>query len=91
MKAYRRSLGGRPAPVFDGLSGEQRFFLAWAQIWRGKRREPRQLELLTVDPHSPQRFRANGAAVNHEAFHEAFATKPGDGMYVAPEDRIRIW
>jgi putative endopeptidase len=91
FKAYRRSLGGRPAPVIDGLSGEQRFFLAWAQIWRGKRREPRQLELLTIDPHSPPRFRANGAAVNHDAFHEAFATKPGDAMYVAPEDRIRIW
>jgi putative endopeptidase len=91
FKAYRRSLGGRPPPVIDGLSGEQRFFLAWAQAWRAKRREPRQLELLTIDPHSPPRFRANGAVVNHDAFHEAFATKPGDGMYVAPEDRIRIW
>jgi len=91
FKAYRHSLGGRPAPVIDGLSGEQRFFLAFAQIWRAKRREPRQLELLTTDPHSPPRFRANGAAVNHDAFHEAFATKPGDAMYVAPEDRIRIW
>jgi putative endopeptidase len=91
FKAYRHSLGGRPAPVIDGLSGEQRFFLAWAQAWRGKVREPRQLELLTIDPHSPRRFRANGAAVNHDAFHEAFGTKPGDAMYVAPEDRIRIW
>jgi putative endopeptidase len=91
FKAYRHSLGGRPAPVIDGLSGEQRFFLAWAQSWRGKAREPRQLELLTVDPHSPRRFRANGAAVNHDAFHAAFGTKPGDAMYVAPEDRIRIW
>ena len=91
FKAYRRSLGGRPSPLIDGLSGEQRFFLAWAQIWRAKRREPRQLELLTIDPHSPPRFRANGAASNHDAFHEAFATKPGDAMYVPPEDRIRIW
>lgn len=91
FKAYRRSLGGRPAPVIDGLSGEQRFFLAWAQAWRGKTREPRQLELLTFDPHSPRRFRANGAAVNSDAFHAAFGTKPGDGMYVAPEERIRIW
>jgi putative endopeptidase len=91
FKAYRHSLGGQPSPVIDGLSGEQRFFLAWAQGWRGKTREPRQLELLTIDPHAPRRFRANGAAVNHDAFHEAFATKPGDGMYVAPEDRIRIW
>ncbi|HEX4585591.1 MAG TPA: M13 family metallopeptidase [Burkholderiaceae bacterium] len=91
FKAYRRSLGGKPAPVIDGLTGEQRFFLAWAQVWRGKTREARQIELLTIDPHSPRRFRANGAAVNHDAFHEAFATKPGDGMYVAPEERIRIW
>jgi putative endopeptidase len=91
FKAYRHSLGGQPAPVIDGLSGEQRFFLAWAQAWRGKTREARQLELLTLDPHSPRRFRANGAAVNHDAFHAAFATKPGDAMYVAPEERIRIW
>jgi putative endopeptidase len=91
FKAYRRSLGGHPAPVIGGLSGEQRFFLAWAQVWRGKTREPRQLELLTIDPHSPRRYRANGAAVNHDGFHEAFKTKPGDEMYVAPEDRIRIW
>jgi putative endopeptidase len=91
FKAYRRSLGGKPAPVIDGLTGEQRFFLAWAQVWRGKTREQRQLELLTIDPHSPRRFRANGAAVNQDAFHQAFATKPGDGMYLAPEDRIRIW
>jgi putative endopeptidase len=91
FKAYRRSLGGRASPVIDGLSGEQRFFLAWAQAWRSKRREARQLELLTIDPHSPAQFRVIGAAVNHDAFHEAFGTKPGDGMYVAPEDRIRIW
>jgi len=76
--------------VIAGLTGEQRFFLAWAQVWRGKTREPRQLELLTVDPHSP-RASGNGAAVNHDAFHEAFATKPGDAMYVAPQVRIRIW
>ncbi|HEY4037543.1 MAG TPA: M13 family metallopeptidase [Burkholderiaceae bacterium] len=91
FKAYRHSLAGQVAPVIDGSSGDQRFFLAWAQAWRGKTREPRQLELLTVDPHSPRRFRANGAAVNHDAFHAAFGTKPGDAMYVAPEDRIRIW
>jgi putative endopeptidase len=91
FKAYRHSLDGRPAPVIDGLSGEQRFFLAWAQAWRGKAREPRQLELLTIDPHSPRRFRANGAAVNEDAFHAAFGTKLGDAMYIAPEDRIRIW
>jgi len=91
FKAYRRSLGGHPAPVIGGSSGEQRFFFSWAQVWRGKTREPRQLELLTTDPHSPRPYRANGAAVNHDGFHQAFATKPGDAMYVAPGDRIRIW
>jgi putative endopeptidase len=91
FKAYRRSLGGKPSPLIDGLTGEQRFFLSWAQAWRGKVREPRQLELLTIDPHSPRRFRANGAAVNCDAYHAAFATKPGDAMYVPPEDRLQIW
>jgi putative endopeptidase len=91
FKAYRRTLGGRPSPVIDGLTGEQRFFYSFAQIWRGKAREQRELELLTVDRHSPRRFRANGTVVNHDAFHAAFGTHPGDAMWLAPEERIRIW
>ncbi|PZP33826.1 MAG: peptidase M13 [Roseateles depolymerans] len=90
-KAYLRSLGGKPAPVIDGLSGQQRFFMGWAQVWRSKTREERQLQLLTVDPHSPTEFRANGAAVNHDGFHEAFKTKPGDKMYKPSAERIRLW
>ncbi|ANH70927.1 peptidase M13 [Mitsuaria sp. 7] len=90
-KAYLRSLGGKPAPVIDGYTGEQRFFMGWSQAWREKAREERKLQLLTIDPHSPPEFRANGAAVNHDGFHEAFKTKPGDKMFKSSEDRIRIW
>ncbi len=90
-KAYLRSLGGKPAPVIDGYTGEQRFFMGWSQAWREKAREERKLQLLTVDPHSPPEFRANGAAVNHDGFHEAFKTKPGDKMFKPSDERIRIW
>jgi putative endopeptidase len=90
-KAYLRSLGGKPAPVIDGLTGPQRFFMGWSQAWREKMREPRRLQQLTVDPHSPAEFRANGAAVNHDGFHDAFKTKPGDKMFKPAEERIRIW
>lgn len=90
-KAYKRSLGGKPAAVIDGYTGEQRFFLGWSQAWREKVREERSLQLLTTDPHSPPQFRANGAAVNHDGFHEAFGTKAGDQMFKPAEQRIRIW
>ncbi|MEO8153990.1 MAG: M13 family metallopeptidase [Rhizobacter sp.] len=90
-KAYRQTLAGKPGPVIDGLSADQRFFLAWAQAWRIKMREARQLQLLTIDPHSPPEFRANGAAVNHDGFHESFGTQPGDRMYKPADARIRIW
>jgi putative endopeptidase len=90
-KAYVHSLQGKKAPLIGGYTGEQRFFLGWSQAWRSKAREERKLQLLTIDPHSPDEFRANGAAVNHDGFHEAFATKPGDRMYKAGEERIRIW
>ncbi len=90
-KAYRMSLDGEEAPVIDGWTGDQRFFLGWAQAWREKRRPEEQKRLLTVDSHSPPKFRANGAAVNVPAFYEAFDVQPGDGMYLAPEDRVKIW
>jgi len=90
-KAYKRSLGGKPAPVLAGYTGEQRFFLGWSQAWREKAREERSLQLLTTDSHSPPKFRANGAAVNHDGFHEAFGTKPGDAMFKPGDQRIRIW
>ncbi|MBB5205258.1 putative endopeptidase [Inhella inkyongensis] len=90
-KAYLKSLGGKPAPVIDGLTGQQRFFLGWSQAWREKVRESRALQLLTTDSHSPPEFRANGAAVNHDGFHEAFGTRDGDKMFKPTEKRIRIW
>jgi putative endopeptidase len=77
--------------VMNGVPGEQRFFIGWATAWQEKTRDERALELLVSDEHSPSAFRANGAAVNHDGFHEAFRTQPQDRMYKAPGARIRIW
>jgi len=90
-KAWKLSLGGKPAPVIDGLTGEQRFIYGFAQVWRTKTRDERALQLATTDPHSPGQFRAIGATINADAFHDAFGTKPGDKMWKAPEDRLRLW
>ena len=90
-RAYQISQRGKAVPVIEGLTGEQRFFLGWAQAWRSQRREERTLQLLTIDSHSPAEFRANGAAVNTDGFHETFGTQPGDGMFKPAETRIRIW
>ena len=90
-RAYRLSLGGKEAPVLNGVTGDQRFFLGWAQVWRSQYRDAALLQQLTTDPHSPGRFRAIGSPVNMDAFHQAFGTQPGDGMWKAPDDRIRIW
>jgi len=89
--AYLLSLGGKPAPVIDGYTGAQRFFLSWAQVWRGKIRDDALRQQLVSDPHSPAYYRANGAVRNSDVFYEAFGVKPGDAMYVAPQDRVRIW
>ncbi len=90
-KAYRISLAGKEASVIDGWSGDQRFYLGWAQSWQEKTREAEIIRLVKIDPHSPPEFRANGPAMNQASFHNAFGTKPGDKMYVAPEKRIVIW
>ena len=89
--AYRMSLEGKEAPVIDGLTGDQRFFLGWAQVWRSKARDAEAKRLLTIDPHSPPKFRANGAPVNVPAFYEAFDVKEGDGMYLPADDQVKIW
>ena len=91
VKSYRRSLAGRPAPVIDGYTGAQRLFLAFAQIWKDKVRDPARIERIKIDPHSPGQFRANGALRNQSAFDEAFDVKPGDGMYLPPDQRISLW
>jgi putative endopeptidase len=88
--AYRISLRDEPAPELDGRTGEQRFFLGWAQVWRGLARRAEAERLLALDPHSPMDLRAN-AARNLTEFHEAFGVREGDGMWVAPQDRVRIF
>ncbi len=90
-KAYRMSLNSEQAPVIDGLTGDQRFFLGFAQIWRSKARDEETKRRLTSDSHSPAKFRANGAAVNVPEFYTAFDVKEGDGMYLPPEERVKIW
>ena len=89
--AYKKSLGGRPAPVIDGFTGEQRFFMAWAQVWASKYRDEFLLMTLKSDPHSPGEFRVNGVVRNMDAWYEAFGVKQGDALFLAPEQRVTIW
>jgi predicted metalloendopeptidase len=90
-KAYKLSLGGKPAPVIDGFTGDQRFFMGFGQIWRMKMREAQQIVQVKTDPHSPGQFRTNGVLVNQPGYYEAFGVKEGDKMYLAPKDRVTIW
>jgi putative endopeptidase len=89
--AYHRSLGGKEAPVLDGLTGDQRFFLGYAQAWRSKWREDYLRNIMNTDPHSPDRARVMVPLANLDAWYKAFDVKPGDKMYIAPEDRVHIW
>ncbi|SOB87891.1 endothelin-converting enzyme Metallo peptidase. MEROPS family M13 [Sphingomonas guangdongensis] len=88
--AYQKSLNGRPAPVINGLTGDQRFFLGWAQVWRTKTREPALRQQLVSDPHSPGPQRV-AMVRNLDAWYAAFGAKPGDAAFLAPADRVRIW
>ena len=88
--AYHKSLGGKEAPVIDGLTGDQRFFLAYAQAWRAKQRDAALRAQVVGDGHSPGRWRALTVR-NIDAWYAAFQAKPGEKLYLAPEDRIRIW
>ncbi|WP_413675647.1 M13 family metallopeptidase [Massilia cellulosiltytica] len=90
-KAYKISLKGKKAPVIDGLSGEQRLYMGWAQVWRTKMREQQQIVQVKTDPHSPGQFRANGTLRNQPGFYDAFKVKQGDKMYLAPQERVIIW
>jgi len=90
-RAYKMSLGGRSSPVIDGFTGEQRFFLRWAQVWKGRIRDEYLRQTLLSTPHAPPEYRANGPASNVAGFYEAFAIRPGDGMYREPARRITIW
>ncbi|MDY6995325.1 MAG: M13 family metallopeptidase [Actinomycetota bacterium] len=91
LLAYRLSLQGEPAPVIDGLTGEQRVFFGWAQVWRTKSREAEAVRRLAVDPHSPPEFRCNGVIRNMDAFYEAFDVGESDELYLAPDQRVHIW
>lgn len=91
LDAYRLSLGGKPAPVLDGFSGEQRIFLGWAQVWRGKYRDDALRRQLIAGPHSPPHYRVNVPITNMDAWYDAFGVSPEDPMYVAPDTRVRIW
>ncbi len=77
--------------MIDGLTGDQRVFLGWAQAWRGKSRDAAVKRQVASDPHSPRMYRVNGVVRNIDAWYDAFDVKPGDRLYVAPEDRVRIW
>ncbi|MEI7909063.1 MAG: M13-type metalloendopeptidase [Verrucomicrobiota bacterium] len=91
LDAYQVSLRGAAAPVLDGVTGVQRVFFGWAQVWRQKMRDEAQRKQIHTDPHSPAQARVNGVVRNIDAWYSAFDIKPGDKLYLKPEDRVRIW
>jgi predicted metalloendopeptidase len=90
-KAYKLSLGGKEAPIIDGMTGDQRFYLGFGQVWRGKTRDQSAIARVKTDPHSPAQFRANGTVRNQPAFYEAFGVKEGDKLYLPPNQRVLMW
>ena len=91
LDAYHASLGGKPAPVLDGLTGDQRVFLGWAQVWREKLREDTVRRLAVTDPHSPPQARVNIPMHNIDSWYKAWDVKPGDTLYLPPDQRVKIW
>jgi putative endopeptidase len=89
--AYTISLDGAQPPVLDELTGPQRFFCGWAQVWRTKARDAEVIRRLAIDPHSPDEFRCNAVVRNIDAFHEAFGVAEGDALWLEPAARVRIW
>ena len=90
-RAYQNSLNGQAAPVIDGMSGDQRFFLGFGQVWRFKAREETMRNRVATDPHSPPRFRVLGTLANMPEFYRTFDVKEGDAMYLPPEKRVKVW
>jgi putative endopeptidase len=90
-KAYKLALKGASAPVIDGLTGDQRFFLSWAQAWRGKNRPEEVRRRIATDPHSPDEFRCNQIVRNLAPYYEAFGVTAADAMWLDPAERVRIW
>jgi predicted metalloendopeptidase len=91
LLAYQLSLGGKEAPVIDGLTGVQRVFYGWAQVWRTKSRDAEAIRRLAIDPHSPPEFRCNGVIRNLDAYYDAFEVSESDELYLDPQRRVRIW
>ncbi|MEE4022226.1 M13 family metallopeptidase [Gordonia sp. PKS22-38] len=91
LVAYRLATAGEAAPTIDGLTGDQRVFFSWAQIWRTKTRDAEAIRRLSIDPHSPPEFRCNGVVRNMDAFYDAFDVTPGDALYLDESERVRIW
>jgi putative endopeptidase len=91
LDAYHHALNGKPAPVLDGYTGDQRVFLGWAQAWRGKLRDDTIRRMVVSDPHSPRMFRVDGVTRNIDAWYDAFGVKPGEKYFIAPADRVHIW
>ena len=89
--AYKLSLNGKEAPVIDGFTGDQRFFLAWAQVWRAMAREDDTRQRLVIDPHSPPEFRTIGVVRNMDEWYAAFNLKHDDKLYLLPAQRVKIW
>ena len=90
-KAYKLSLNGKEAPVIEGLTGDQRLFIGWAQAFQAKIRDEALTDQIKTDPHSPSRYRVNGVVFNIDAFYDAFNIGPESKLYIKPEDRVRIW
>jgi predicted metalloendopeptidase len=90
-KAYRLSLGGNQAPVIDGLTGDQRFYMGWAQVWRAKTRDQEAVLRIKTDPHSPADIRGNVPEMNQDPFYSAFEVQAGDRMYLPPDQRVSLW
>ncbi|MBS1016217.1 M13 family metallopeptidase [Acetobacter persici] len=91
LDAYHASLNGQPAPVIDGLTGDQRVFLGWAQVWREKLRDDTVKNLIVTDPHSPPQARVNIPMHNIDAWYKAWDVKPGQALYLTPKQRVKIW
>ena len=89
--AYHLSLNGKEAPVIDGMTGDQRFFAAWAQVWKSKYRDEALVNLINTNPHSPPQYRINGPMRNLNEWYQAYDVKADSKLFVAPDKRVRIW
>jgi len=90
-KAYQIALGGKPAPVLNGFTGDQRFYIAYGQSWREIWTDGRTRQIVLSNPHSPAKFRVNGVVRNDDGWYAAFDVKPGEALYLPPEQRVKLW